>query len=198
MVLPALEPGGEPLGQQTAGTKCKVRVGFNGSREPGIGCVHGPDESGGRALKRDRGNTSPSNLSQKEILKSCLIMPVGFQILGEAFVMGKGKGIQGIVDEFAQTVAVPGGQVRFPIQPEGQAHHIPAGVAVVMPPEPAAAQGAFDVGGRIFIRLGAAEKKSLGAGFRQTGQVFTKQNPSHQGVAFISHRRLLILYTILS
>ena len=72
-------------------------------------------------------------------------------------IVGRSERIYGVMDQLAQGIVVQKSQLAPPLQTAGQPGHISAGVAPVVSAQPFAAKGAFQIGGRIHIRLGTAQ-----------------------------------------
>ena len=149
--------------------------------------MHPADQGSRGAAIAEGGHRAAAYLRQKIVLQRRFVDPVLGELLRESLVVGEGEGIQRVVDQLAQAVIVPGGVVPLSVQPHGQTHHKPAGVAVVVPSHPLAAQGAFQISGGIFIRLGASKQKQPGAPPGNVRQIFLQQDPPHGGVTFIAH-----------
>lgn len=108
----------------------------------------------------------------REVLLGQVLQKMGFQIrfiaavvtdrILKSFVVAEGKGIHCIVNQLSHGVVVQKLQLLPALQPIADPVHISLRVAPVMPVQQTAAKGAFEIGGRIFIRLDTAGDKGEG------------------------------------
>lgn len=100
------------------------------------------------------------NVGKKAVLKSGFVSAVGMKIAKEVFVVGCGKRIGCVVDQLTHGVIVQKSQLGPALQTLGDPLHIFLAAEPVVTTKGLAAQRAFEVGNRIFIRLGTADHKS--------------------------------------
>ena len=74
-------------------------------------------------------------------------------------VMGKGEGICDVMNQLAHGVKVQQMEMLPIFQPGGNTPYVRPGAFPVMAVEPLVGQRAFQIGGGVFVRLGAAEQK---------------------------------------
>ena len=120
-------------------------------------------------------------------MQGILVLLVLPELGGECVVVGVCKGIGGIVNQLAQGVIVIQAKLLTIFQPAGHGGHEPLGVFVIVSPEPLAAKGAFQVGGRIPIRFDAAKPEGKGVPLWNTGHIVIQQILGDDQMAFSAH-----------
>lgn len=100
------------------------------------------------------------DVPQKIILQTLLITVVYLQTGSECFVVRISKRICGIVDQLSEGVVIEKPQLFAFFQTDADALHIPLGVAPIVAAKPLATEGAFQIGGRVAVRLDAADQES--------------------------------------
>jgi len=99
------------------------------------------------------------DITQEMLLQCNFICSVIDQICGKGIVMSICKGIGDIVDQLAESIVIIYVQMLFVFETPGDAAHKTSGIAVVMSPEPLAADGTLQVGSGISVRFYTAYKK---------------------------------------
>lgn len=108
------------------------------------------------------GNVTLLQTFQKMCFQIGFIAAVVTDRILKSFVVAEGKGIHCIVNQLSHGVVVQKLQLLSALQPIADPVHISLRVAPVMPVQQTAAKGAFEIGGRIFIRLDTAGDKGEG------------------------------------
>ena len=101
--------------------------------------------------------------------------------------MGVGERVGGVVDELAEGIVVEQAELFLLFQPGGNGTHKAPGVAVVVTPQPLAADGAFQVCSGIAVRLNAPQQKRLHIPLRGVAHVVLHQIFSQTAVTFSAH-----------
>ena len=121
------------------------------------------------------------------VLQRRFIFPMIAQGGGEGVVVGVGERVGGVVDQLAQGVVVKQLERFLPLQPGGNGTHEAPGIAVIVTPQPLAADGAFQVCSGIPIRLDASQQKGLHIPLRGVAHVVLHQVFSQTAVTFSAH-----------
>ena len=133
------------------------------------------------------------DVGDKIVLQLPFIGSVQIHSFGEMRIVGIGKGIGGVMDQFSQSIVIRDRIAVFSLQPTGQSPHIPQRIGIIVSPKPLAPEGAFQIGGRIFVRLDTSQQKGPDVAFRLLSKIFRCQMIGNHAVAFSSHNVLLFL-----
>jgi hypothetical protein len=125
-----------------------------------------PDGLHGAAMNSGVGVGAAGQMGRKILMKLTFVMAVFKQVAVKMFSMGGGKGIRRVMDQLAQGVVVQQIPAVFPMQAQNNAAHIPLCVGIDLTMKPAASQGAFQIGGGLFVRLRASGQKGADTGLR--------------------------------
>ena len=103
------------------------------------------------------GNTMLADIGKKPVLQRAFIGSVGLEVHRKRVVMGGSESICSVVDQLTHSVEVKKIHLLFCLQTLCDALHIILAGEPVMTPQGVTTNGAFQICGRISVRLGTAE-----------------------------------------
>lgn len=109
------------------------------------------------------------------LLQLCLVAAMLLQIVSKGLIVGKGKGVGGVVNELANFVVVQQTEFFLPLQLVGKPSHVPGGVAPVMASHPLVTKGTFEISCEVFVRLHASQLKGFGIPPGERGNILICQ-----------------------